>query len=231
MARPRRSRPVRPHRLRPGPDKHRAIQPGNRPHQGLTEPHQSARTLAGSTRCSTRCPAGRRSLHPCSADRPLMPSPRDGHGLQYIHHEKLMRVAADAGAAFRPGHFANQGHALLRRHPVRQQRRWAMWESSRPRRLARRPCGCRPPRSDSRQSSGSAGTRRSWPRWRRPAPVIFCERLVALRMRTLATACRRSEALAVFEHVRGRLDEELGVEPGQELCEATRRSRPPRLGR
>ncbi|MFI9559072.1 ATP-binding protein [Nonomuraea endophytica] len=43
------------------------------------------------------------------------------------------------------------------------------------------------------------------------------ERLAALRMRSLAAAGRQSEALAVFENVRGRLDEELGVEPGQEL--------------
>ncbi|WP_436960884.1 BTAD domain-containing putative transcriptional regulator [Streptomyces sp. SudanB182_2057] len=46
------------------------------------------------------------------------------------------------------------------------------------------------------------------------------ERLAALRMRALKAAGRQSEALAVFEDVRGRLADELGVDPSAELREA-----------
>ncbi|MEU6584072.1 BTAD domain-containing putative transcriptional regulator [Nocardia sp. NPDC046763] len=43
------------------------------------------------------------------------------------------------------------------------------------------------------------------------------ERLAALRMRALAAAGRQSEALAVYEEMRERLDEELGIDPGATL--------------
>ncbi|MFF5209274.1 BTAD domain-containing putative transcriptional regulator [Streptosporangium sp. NPDC000396] len=43
------------------------------------------------------------------------------------------------------------------------------------------------------------------------------ERLAELRMRALAAAGRQSDALAVYEEIRGRLGEELGVDPSAEL--------------
>ncbi|MFI6484893.1 BTAD domain-containing putative transcriptional regulator [Nonomuraea sp. NPDC050663] len=43
------------------------------------------------------------------------------------------------------------------------------------------------------------------------------ERLAELRIRALSAAGRQSEALAVFEEVRGRLGDELGVDPSAEL--------------
>ncbi|MEV6861380.1 BTAD domain-containing putative transcriptional regulator [Streptosporangium subroseum] len=45
------------------------------------------------------------------------------------------------------------------------------------------------------------------------------ERLAALRMRALSAAGRQSDALAVYEEMRGRLSEELGVDPSAELQE------------
>ncbi|MEU6113063.1 BTAD domain-containing putative transcriptional regulator [Streptomyces sp. NPDC047117] len=46
------------------------------------------------------------------------------------------------------------------------------------------------------------------------------ERLAALRMRALHAAGRQSDALAAFEDIRGRLADELGVDPSAELQEA-----------
>ncbi|MVU83379.1 AfsR/SARP family transcriptional regulator [Nocardia sp. ET3-3] len=43
------------------------------------------------------------------------------------------------------------------------------------------------------------------------------ERLAALRMRALAAAGRQSDALAVYEDMRARLDEELGIDPSATL--------------
>ncbi|MFG2498197.1 BTAD domain-containing putative transcriptional regulator [Streptomyces sp. NPDC048441] len=43
------------------------------------------------------------------------------------------------------------------------------------------------------------------------------ERVAALRMRALSAAGRQSDALAVYEEMRGRLDDELGVDPSAEL--------------
>ncbi|HUR09597.1 MAG TPA: BTAD domain-containing putative transcriptional regulator [Nonomuraea sp.] len=45
------------------------------------------------------------------------------------------------------------------------------------------------------------------------------ERLVALRMRALSAAGRQSEALAVYEEMRARLSDELGIDPSAELRE------------
>ncbi|RSM72339.1 AfsR/SARP family transcriptional regulator [Kibdelosporangium aridum] len=46
------------------------------------------------------------------------------------------------------------------------------------------------------------------------------ERLAALRMRALAAAGRQSDALAVYDEVRGRLADELGVDPSADVREA-----------
>ncbi|MGW7079099.1 BTAD domain-containing putative transcriptional regulator [Streptomyces sp. NPDC054866] len=43
------------------------------------------------------------------------------------------------------------------------------------------------------------------------------ERVAALRMRALSAAGRNADALAVYEEMRGRLDDELGVDPSAEL--------------
>ncbi|GAB4587823.1 BTAD domain-containing putative transcriptional regulator [Nocardia sp. IFM 10818] len=45
------------------------------------------------------------------------------------------------------------------------------------------------------------------------------ERLAALRMRALTAAGRQSDALAVYEEMRARLDDELGIDPSAELRE------------
>ncbi len=45
------------------------------------------------------------------------------------------------------------------------------------------------------------------------------ERLAALRMRALAAAGRQSDALAAYEEMRARLDDELGIDPSAELRE------------
>lgn len=48
----------------------------------------------------------------------------------------------------------------------------------------------------------------------------FRERLQAVHMRALRQADRLPEALAIYEEIRGRLDSELGIEPGPELHQA-----------
>ncbi|MFI6481688.1 BTAD domain-containing putative transcriptional regulator [Nonomuraea sp. NPDC050663] len=45
------------------------------------------------------------------------------------------------------------------------------------------------------------------------------ERLAELRIRALAAAGRQSDALAAFEEIRGRLDDELGIDPSSDLRE------------